>query len=98
MATDSRVSNGTLLLALLPILLLLGLTGALRWRGALERRVGPGLHPARTSSGAIILSPPDEAASGNGTGNGHGNGEVPIADAPTEEVAAVRGEHPARNA
>jgi hypothetical protein len=98
MSSDSRVSKGTLLLAALPILLLLGLTGALRWRGALERRVGPGLHPARTSSGAIILPSPDEAASGNGTGNGHGNGEVPIAEAPTEEVAALRGEHPARNA
>jgi hypothetical protein len=92
------VSNGTLLLALLPILLLLGLTGALRWRGALERRVGPGLDPARTSTGAIILPPPDLAASGDGNGNGHGNGEVPVAEAPTEEMAALRGERPARNA
>jgi hypothetical protein len=59
-SSDARVSDGTLLLASLPILLLLVLTGALRWRGALERRVGPGLRPARTSSGAIILPPPGE--------------------------------------
>jgi hypothetical protein len=98
MPSDSRVSGGTLLLAALPILLLLGLTVALRWRGALERRVGPGLRPPRTSSGAIILPPPDQAVSGNGHGNGHGNGEVPVAEAPTEEVAALRGERPARNA
>jgi hypothetical protein len=58
-SSDTRVSDGTLLLASLPILVLLVLTGALRWRGALERRVGPGLRPARTSSGAIILPPPD---------------------------------------
>jgi hypothetical protein len=57
-SSDTRVSDGTLLLASLPILMLLVLTGALRWRGALERRVGPGLRPARTSSGAIILPPP----------------------------------------
>src|SRR6478672_1584994 len=95
LSSDARVSDGTLMLALLPILLLLLiLTGALRWRGALERRVGLGLRPARTPNGAIILPPPNGEVSGNG--NGHGNGEVPSAEAPTEEVAALR-EDRARN-
>jgi hypothetical protein len=90
MSTDNRVSSGTLLLAALPILLLLGLTGALRWRDALERRVGPGLHPPRAANGAIVLPPPEG-------GNGNGRDTVPSAEAPTEEVAALRGERPARS-
>jgi hypothetical protein len=91
MPQDSRVPNGALLLAALPILLLLGLAGAFRIPAVARGRRGAAA-PPRTSSGAIAMPPPAGlGGGGNGQGatGGNGSGRGEPEDAPTEEVEAV---------
>ncbi|MDX6660583.1 MAG: hypothetical protein QOJ55_1405 [Solirubrobacteraceae bacterium] len=89
MSADARVPDRALLLAALPILLLLALAAAPRTWETVGRRVRRERGPARTPSGAIIVPPP---VAGNGSGNGNGNGAAEVtavAEAPTEETAAL---------